>query len=122
MNPPIYFYYKMNNFWQNDREYRKSYSVQQLIGASANSTTNCLDIKMYNGLNIYPCGNLAYSFFADRFVLTEVDTGYEFCSACAEPDTGAGESWDDVWSNWSSEPDWSNDGIAWKSDREYIFK
>merc|ERR1719494_511725 len=119
MYPPIYFYYSLKNFWQNHREYRKAYSIAQLIGESADTTTNCLDIKTYNGENIYPCGNIAYSFFADRFVLTE-HTGYEFCSSCEEP--GTGESWNDVWSNWSSEPDWSNDGIAWESDREYIFK
>jgi len=122
MDPPIYFYYELYNFWQNHREYRAAYSIDQLIGDSANSTSNCLDIKTYDGLNIYPCGNIAYSFFADRFVLSEQETGYEFCSTCDVPDTAMGESWDDVWANWSSEPDWSNDGIAWESDREYIFK
>jgi len=63
MYAPIYFSYRMNNFWQNHREYRQAYSTQQLIGESADTTTNCLDIKTYNGENIYPCGNIAYSFF-----------------------------------------------------------
>jgi len=122
MEPPIYFYYQLTNFWQNHREYRTAFSIEQLLGTSANSTSNCLDIKTYDGLNIYPCGNIAYSFFADRFVLTEQETGYEFCSACNVPDTDQDETWDDVWANWSSEPDWSNDGIAWESDRKEIFK
>jgi len=122
MEPPIYFYYKLNNFWQNHREYRAAFSIEQLIGTSANSTSNCLDIKSYNGLNIYPCGNIAYSFFADRFVLTEQETGYEFCSTCDVPDADLNETWDDVWADWSSEPDWSNDGIAWESDKDDIFK
>jgi len=119
MNPPIYFYYELNNFWQNNMEYRDAYSIDQLLGVSANSTGLCLDIKTYNGLNIYPCGNIAYSFFADRFEMTDLTEDYDFCSNCASP--GVSESWADVWANWSSEPDWSSSNIAWKTDRENIF-
>jgi len=119
MNPPIYVYYELNNFWQNNMEYRKAFSWQQLLGVSANNTDFCWDIKRYDDLNIYPCGNIAYSFFADRFEMTDLTEGYDFCSACSSP--GEENSWADVWAEWSSEPDWSGTNIAWETDRKNIF-
>jgi len=68
MNPPIYFYYQLSNFYQNHRRYVKSRSDSQLEG-SITDTTNCdpLTTNTNNNLPLYPCGLIANSFFNDVF-------------------------------------------------------
>ncbi len=77
MSPPIYFYYKLHNFYQNHRRYVSSQSVYQLHGDSNPSDLSSCSPDEWeyyyppsNGNNrqtIYPCGAISGSFFNDTF-------------------------------------------------------
>jgi hypothetical protein len=75
MKPPIFFYYKLTNFYQNHRRYVSSQSVYQLHGDDNPSDTgNCspdeweYDWSTGKAQKIYPCGAIAGSFFNDTFI------------------------------------------------------
>jgi len=74
---PLYFYYKLTNFYQNHRRYVKSRSDEQLSGAASSDSTNSscsplgswLDNSTGTPTNkfLYPCGLIANSVFNDTF-------------------------------------------------------
>jgi hypothetical protein len=72
IQPPILFYYRLTNFYQNHRRYVKSVDIQQLKGdvrtAGDLSSGDCdpLDVAP-NGKPYYPCGLIANSMFNDTF-------------------------------------------------------
>ena len=72
IKPPILFYYRLTNFYQNHRRYVKSVDIQQLKGnvrtAADLSSGDCnpLDVAP-NGKPYYPCGLIANSMFNDTF-------------------------------------------------------
>jgi len=68
MKAPVYFYYKLTNFFQNHRRYVKSRSDNQLRGAV--DTTNCDPLTTNGGLDYYPCGLIANSMFNDTLKLS----------------------------------------------------
>ena len=77
MNPPIYFYYKLVNFYQNHRRYVTSQSIYQLHGDSNPDTSECTpnppwEYYWNNGIQqtIYPCGAISGSYFNDTFNAT----------------------------------------------------
>jgi len=95
MNKPVYFYYKLTNFYQNHRRYVKSKSNSQLQGTTDSSLSSNCDPLVYNlGKTLYPCGLIAGSYFTDVF------------SASINGTT----------------VDWTNQGIAWASDVATKFK
>jgi len=104
MEPPIYVYYKLNNYYQNHRRYVKSRSDAQLRGevvSYSDVETPCSPIVSANGEEsddaVYlPCGLIAWSYFNDTF------------SVAAE---GGGNA-----------INLTEKGIAWPSDLEYKFK
>lgn len=80
MEAPVFFYYQLENFYQNHRRYVKSRDVDQLKGTikQASDLTNCAPVqtmgdlgrlKVLNGSNLTesdpanPCGLIAKSFF-----------------------------------------------------------
>lgn len=73
IKPPILFYYRLTNFYQNHRRYVKSVDIDQLKGdvrsASDLSSGDCspLDNDPETGLPYYPCGLIANSMFNDTF-------------------------------------------------------
>ncbi|KAI4682911.1 hypothetical protein J4E81_009535 [Alternaria sp. BMP 2799] len=73
IKPPILFYYRLTNFYQNHRRYVKSVDIQQLKGdarsASDLSSGDCspLDVDSETGKPYYPCGLIANSMFNDTF-------------------------------------------------------
>lgn len=72
MNPPVLFYYRLTNFYQNHRRYVKSFDANQLKGnAVDNNTINsgyCDPLKLDpSGKPYYPCGLIANSLFNDTF-------------------------------------------------------
>ena len=87
MEPPVYMYYKLENFYQNHRRYAKSRSDTQLAGNSVSysSISDCKPVRYKGELmdltqfeptpdtgirNIYaPCGLIAWSMFNDSFTM-----------------------------------------------------
>ena len=77
MSPPIFFYYKLSNFYQNHRRYVSSQSVYQLHGDDNPSDLSSCSPDRWEYYypppsqsvrqTIYPCGAIAGSFFNDTF-------------------------------------------------------
>ncbi|KAF1979194.1 Lem3/Cdc50 [Bimuria novae-zelandiae CBS 107.79] len=69
---PIYFYYRLDNFYQNHRRYVKSFDVEQLKGEARTrdqiNSGECdpLDTAP-DGRPYYPCGLIANSMFNDSY-------------------------------------------------------
>ncbi|KAI6710575.1 hypothetical protein JHW43_006905 [Diplocarpon mali] len=107
MKPPVLFYYKLTNFYQNHRRYAKSFSTDQLSGKAVSASSidggDCtpLTVETINGTKkpYYPCGLAANSVFNDTFyspVLLNVPG-----------------------SNTNNETyEMAQTGISWESDRE----
>ncbi|KAI5918885.1 LEM3 family, partial [Camillea tinctor] len=82
LDPPIFFYYRLSNFYQNHRRYVKSFNKDQLEGSSVgiNSirSSDCQPLAVSTNASlaqgdpsresiIYPCGLIANSYFNDTF-------------------------------------------------------
>jgi hypothetical protein len=75
MDPPVLFYYRLTNFYQNHRRYAKSFDNDQLSGKAVSASTihgsDCtpLTTVTINGTEYpyYPCGLAANSVFNDTF-------------------------------------------------------
>ncbi|MCJ1340340.1 hypothetical protein MMC09_005634 [Bachmanniomyces sp. S44760] len=72
IGPPVYFYYRLTNFYQNHRRYVKSLDTSQLQGTAVPAKTigtgTCDPLKLdANGKPYYPCGLIANSVFNDTF-------------------------------------------------------
>lgn len=75
MKSPVYFYYGLDNFFQNHRRYLNSWNADQLRGSLKSVDSSCapldsrIPINKDNGnaekisLPIAPCGLIANSFF-----------------------------------------------------------
>eukprot|EP00163_Fabomonas_tropica_P011987 TRINITY_DN2302_c3_g2_i1.p1 TRINITY_DN2302_c3_g2~~TRINITY_DN2302_c3_g2_i1.p1 ORF type:complete len:296 (-),score=91.86 TRINITY_DN2302_c3_g2_i1:1060-1947(-) len=94
MAQPVYFYYELDNFFQNHRRYVKSRSDEQLRGDSDPSTDDCEPAADPAAGREF-CGLIANSRFNDTFRLL---------------------------SPTSTEIPMTKQGIAWKSDVENKFK
>ncbi|EON61692.1 hypothetical protein W97_00908 [Coniosporium apollinis CBS 100218] len=103
IGPPVLFYYRLTNFYQNHRRYVKSLDTQQLMGnAQSNASiaaSDCdpLQVDEATGKAYYPCGLIANSLFNDTFTSPNLTNP----SAGAEPTYNM-----------------SQRGIAWDSDKE----
>jgi len=90
---PVYLYYRLTNFYQNHRDYSKSYSARQLKSENFFKLSNdqqekflssikssCNPFDLINGKQIYPCGLIANSYFTDSISNLVRDDGkiYEF--------------------------------------------
>jgi hypothetical protein len=114
LTPPIYVYYKLENFYINYRLYVKSKSFKQLRGEEINIDSECSDMSKYKDLfgddkslylsytneilnesmNMNPCGLQARVYFNDSFTLYKENKIVEIIET----------------------------GIAYKSDKKYKFK
>jgi len=112
LTKPVYFYYRLENYYQNHRRYVKSRNDNQLRGAlpasldkyDADTLSDCdpyiypeqPDGKTPGGYDqlYWPCGLIARSVFNDTFTLWSGDTAIPM----------------------------RKNGIAWESDREKKFK
>lgn len=81
MDPPVLFYYRLSNFYQNHRRYAKSFNTDQLLGKAVSADTirssDCTPLTINDTVSkpYYPCGLAANSQFNDTFsspVLFEV--------------------------------------------------
>lgn len=77
MDPPVYMYYRLENFYQNHRRYVKSRSDTQLKGQTDYVYSDLSDCDPYisvgdshdSNLFYLPCGLIARSLFNDTFLL-----------------------------------------------------
>lgn len=73
MGPPVLFFYRLTNFYQNHRRYVDSFYDKQLAGnavtAKQVNTSDCTPLKAEDGSHkpFYPCGLIANSIFNDTF-------------------------------------------------------
>jgi hypothetical protein len=76
MNPPVLFYYRLTNFYQNHRRYAKSFNTDQLSGqavsASSVDSSDCTPLTTVTFPDgskkpYYPCGLAPNSVFNDTF-------------------------------------------------------
>ncbi|EKM82873.1 hypothetical protein AGABI1DRAFT_111436 [Agaricus bisporus var. burnettii JB137-S8] len=71
LDPSIFLYYKLTNFYQNHRRYVKSQNGDQLIGDYVSpddlDDSDCDPLGSIDGVAIYPCGLIANSLFNDTF-------------------------------------------------------
>lgn len=102
IGPPVLFYYRLTNFYQNHRRYVKSLDANQLSGKAVDNNTlargACDPLYLdATGRPYYPCGLIANSLFNDTF---------------------ASPIWLDVANSSSSNETYlmKNTGIAWTSD------
>ncbi|KAI9880465.1 MAG: hypothetical protein M1830_002817 [Pleopsidium flavum] len=72
IGPPVLFYYRLTNFYQNHRRYVKSLDTSQLKGGAISNTSIkaglCAPLDLDpTGKPYYPCGLIANSVFNDTF-------------------------------------------------------
>lgn len=72
LKPPVLFYYRLTNFYQNHRRYVKSLDTDQLLGKAVSVSTiqtgSCDPLRLApDGRPYYPCGLIANSVFNDTF-------------------------------------------------------
>ena len=72
IGPPVLFYYRLTNFYQNHRRYVKSLDSDQLKGDAVSASTiksgSCDPLRLdSSGKPYYPCGLIANSLFNDTF-------------------------------------------------------
>jgi cell cycle control protein 50 len=69
MDSPVYVYYELTKFYQNQRLYLKSRSIEQL-GGTLDDTGECTPTGVNaNGKIIVPCGLVAQNRFTGTIVL-----------------------------------------------------
>jgi len=79
MTAPVYFYYRLENYYQNHRRYVKSRNDQQLRGdavSSYSSLSDCDPMISQDGSSdpknfFLPCGFIAWSLFNDTFQISK---------------------------------------------------
>lgn len=105
IEPPIYLYYRLTNFYQNHRKYVDSYDLKQLKGDAVDAdsvTDKCDPLKEIDGKVVYPCGLIANSLFNDTFSNPTL----------LNPQNGEN----------NQTYTFSDDDISWSSDRNTRFK
>jgi len=122
MQAPIYFNYKLVNFYQSHRVYLNSKSDDQLKGSVLN-TEDCNPLRNLDGLVIYPCGLLPQSIFTDRFYIEVERQGntVSLCPAESCPKTEADISWENWWDIWDANGTWERTG-TWGGLADSKFK
>ncbi|KAF2266105.1 CDC50 family protein-like protein [Lojkania enalia] len=106
INPPILFYYRLTNFYQNHRRYVKSFDIEQLKGKPRSAgqvrSSDCDPLNVApNGKPYYPCGLIANSQFNDTFGVLEA----------SNPADGGPPTYN-----------MTTEGISWNSERDLYKK
>nr|CAD2204663.1 unnamed protein product [Meloidogyne enterolobii] len=70
----VYFYYELENYYQNHRRYMRSRNDLQMLGR-LDEVSDCSPFDYLDGTKIAPCGAIANSMFNDTFTLKEKYTG-----------------------------------------------
>lgn len=72
MGRPVFLYYQLSNFYQNNRLYAKSYNYEQLMGKplTNNELRDCEPLVGPDDSSVYyPCGLIANSLFTDTITV-----------------------------------------------------
>jgi len=74
---PVYLYYRLTNFYQNHRDYFKSYDAKQYksekpLSLDEMKKSTCNPLAVNGTKQIYPCGLVANSFFSDEIVNSQI--------------------------------------------------
>ena len=83
MSGPVFLYYKLTKFYQNNRLYLKSISYKQLRGEAVDRSDLSDDCDPLSGPDnssrvYYPCGLIGNSFFSDKYSpMKNLKTGRE---------------------------------------------
>ncbi|CAI6328176.1 unnamed protein product [Periconia digitata] len=115
MEPPVLFYYRLDNFYQNHRRYVKSFDMNQLKGDAVSSADiesgECDPLgNNYGKINghpdpdnrpIYPCGLIANSMFNDSY------TNLVASNARRDDNNNANETYN-----------FTQDGIIWSTEAD----
>ncbi|KAF2826096.1 CDC50 family protein-like protein [Ophiobolus disseminans] len=102
LNPPVLFYYRLTNFYQNHRRYVKSVDMGQLKGQARSAADinsgDCDPLKVDDqNRPYYPCGLIANSMFNDSFS--------NFTYASANNDDGRTYDFTTAGTSWAHEGD-----------------
>ncbi|MCJ1307264.1 hypothetical protein MMC25_000910 [Agyrium rufum] len=99
LDPPVLFYYRLTNFYQNHRRYVKSLDSNQLSGDAVSASTinggSCDPLRLDpQGRPYYPCGLIANSVFNDTFSqLVGLSVANSSASNFTYPMTNKGIAW-----------------------------
>ncbi|KAF9001981.1 CDC50/LEM3 family [Cyathus striatus] len=109
---PVFFYYKLSNFYQNHRRYVKSLNSDQLKGKAVTVKTlddsDCKPLASIDNKPIYPCGLIANSIFNDTFAnLTLLNPG-STSSSTFYNFTSKGIAWPGEAKKYVEKPGYSN--------------
>jgi len=113
LEAPVFFYYRLTNFYQNHRRYVQSFDQAQLKGDDRSyDQLEANDCSPLSGVKndtmtkpYYPCGLIANSMFNDSFARPVLQN----------PQSGAGDGGPVVF-------EMDQKGIAWDSDKERFSK
>lgn len=113
IKPPIFFYYRLTNFYQNHRRYVKSLDIDQLKGKAKNAgairSGDCDPLEVGPGDKpYYPCGLIANSMFNDTF---------DNLTASNPAQEGGNDNNNEV-----KFYNMTENGISWKSERDLYGK
>jgi len=76
MTGDVFIQYKIEGFYQNHRQYAKSFTQEQLNGNNPFSISTCDDFDKDAGLRVYyPCGLIARSIFNDDYLIFKKNPG-----------------------------------------------
>jgi hypothetical protein len=114
---PIYFYYELTNFYQNNRNYITSYSKYQLFDQEQTNIQACEPLCYFKKKPLYPCGLIANSFFNDRFGISIENIN--FCPNCK---ISISTNWKKTWPTWHNDNGyWLRKNITWEVDLKKKF-
>jgi len=124
MEPPIYIYYQLDQFYQNHRRYVVSRDPAQLAGGGV-PKTSVAGVKLCEpwktnaaGVVHYPCGLVARSVFNDTFVIQKKKTLRRLVEVAGVPPVLNADA--DWWKSLDTadrvEVDSSASAIAWPAD------
>lgn len=74
-------YYKLDGYYQNHKEFRRSIDYNQLLGKVVKDVAGISNCRPYlkddDGRILHPCGAVPHAVFTDRFTIFKDSDGYE---------------------------------------------
>lgn len=110
MNSPVYFYYELTDYYQNQRRYEQSKSdAQYAADIPGIKISDCNPLAAFYGVDIYPCGITANTMFNDTFAASYTKQSSQQPIMLGGPQSDYNLS------------TWQKNGIAWSTDVSHKF-